>query len=229
MTSSTHLLLVEDEPAVLASLRRRLQLEGYRVSTAVTGLMALEIFQPDCPDLVVLDVMLPELDGFSVPAQLRQQSSVPILMLTARESIGDRVKGLESGADDYLVKPFAFEELLARLRALLRRSRSPADEGPAESLRFGDIALDPGSREVSVRDRSVSLTPREFDLLSYLLRHPRQVLTRDQIFQAVWGYDHEGTSNLIDVYIRALRDKLEEGGCDRLLHTVRGVGYVLKG
>jgi two-component system response regulator MprA len=219
---------VEDEPAVLASLRRRLQLEGFSVDTAVTGLMALEMFEPARHDLVVLDVMLPELDGFQVASRLRQQSQVPILMLTARESVSDRVHGLEMGADDYLVKPFAFEELLARVRALLRRTRPPAGDLAGDPITFAGISLDPSSRQVNVSGRDSSLTPREFDLLAYLLRHPRQVLTREQIFTNVWGYDHEGTSNLIDVYIRSLRDKLEEQGEARLLHTVRGVGYVLR-
>jgi len=226
IVSDPTLLLVDDEPAVLASLRRRLQLEGFRVDTAVTGLMALEVFDATQHDLVVLDVMLPEMDGFEVASRLRQLSQVPILMLTARESVTDRVKGLEMGADDYLVKPFAFEELLARVRALLRRARPPAGEATGEVLNFGRVSLDPSSRQVTVQGREISLTPREFDLLAYLLRHPRQVLTREQIFSSVWGYDHDGTSNLIDVYVRSLRDKLAEQGA--LLQTVRGVGYVLK-
>lgn len=226
MKMANKLLLVEDEPAVLASLRRRLQLEGYQVVTAVTGLMALEIFAGENPDLVILDVMLPELDGFEVAARLRRQSSVPILMLTARDAVADRVHGLEQGADDYLVKPFAVEELLARVRALLRRTR---EGGPGEgALTFAGLQLDEQTREVRFLDRVVLLTPREFELLAYLLRHPRQVLSREQIFTAVWGYDHEGTSNLIDVYIRSLREKLEQNEQERRIHTVRGVGYVLR-
>lgn len=220
------ILLVEDDPAVLASLRRRLQMEGYTVHTAVTGLMALEVYEASAPDLVILDVMLPELDGFAVASRLRRRTTRPILMLTARGSVQDRVQGLEGGADDYLVKPFAFEELLARVRALLRRVK-PAEETDGERLRFAYLELCKQTRTVTSAGAEVTLTAREFDLLSFFLAHPRHVLTRERIFQQVWGYDHEGSSNVIDVYIRSLRDKLEAGQ-PRLLQTVRGVGYVLR-
>ena len=222
------ILLVEDEPAVLASLRRRLKIEGFQIEAAVTGLMALEMFEQSRPDLVILDAMLPELDGFEVAARMRSLAATPILMLTARDSVEDRVKGLEQGADDYLVKPFAFEELLARIRALLRRSRLAIPEESSHNLEFADIRLDQKSREVVVAANAVTLTPREYDLLLYFLKHPRQVLTRDQIFTSVWGYDHEGSSNLIDVYVKSLREKIEEKTSMRLLQTVRGVGYVLR-
>lgn len=214
------LLLVEDDPAVMASLRRRLQLEGFSVQTAVTGLMALEVFEQVSPALVILDVMLPELDGFGVAARLRQQSDVPILMLTARHSVPDRVHGLELGADDYLVKPFEFPELLARIKALLRRARPGKGSG---ELQLGTVTVHVASRQVRVEGQPVSLTPREFELLTYFLRHPNQALTRDQILSAVWGYDHEGTSNVVDVYVGTLREKL---GSARILQTVRGVGYM---
>ena len=226
--SGQSLLLVEDEPALLAALRRRLRLEGFTVHTAVTGIMALEVFEHDQPDLVVLDVMLPELDGFEVARRLRQITSRPILMLTARESVQDRVRGLEQGADDYLVKPFAFEELLARIRALVRRSRGEESPTQAGHLSLAHLELHPDRHQLLSNGQELSLTPREFELLHYFMKYPRQVLTRDKILTAVWGYDHEGTSNLIDVYVRSLRDKLEQSGQPRLLHTVRGVGYVLK-
>lgn len=218
---------MEDDPAVLASLRRRLQMEGYTVHTAVTGLMALEVYESSQPDLVILDVMLPELDGMAVASQLRGQSSGPILMLTARDSVQDRVRGLEGGADDYLVKPFAFEELLARVRALLRRIK-PETEANGERLQFGYLELCKQARQVFAAGVEVALTAREFDLLSFFMTHARHVLTRERIFSEVWGYDHEGSSNVIDVYVRSLRDKLEVDHKPRLLQTVRGVGYVLR-
>jgi len=217
---------VEDEPSLLASLRRRLTFEGFRVETAVTGLMALELFSACNPQLVILDVMLPELDGFAVASNLRAQSNVPILILTAKEAVEDRVRGLEAGADDYVVKPFAFEELLARVKALLRRARSSPLEG-FEGMSFSYLSVDEGGREVRSGGQVVRLTRREFELICFFLRHPRQVLTREQIFLAVWGHDAEGASNVIDVHLRALRDKLELDKA-RLLHTVRGVGYVLR-
>ena len=220
------ILLVEDDPAVSASLKRRLTFEGFQVETATTGLEALEGLRNCQPQLVILDVMLPGLSGFEVAERMRLESDVPILMLTARDSVQDRVTGLERGADDYLIKPFAIEELLARLRALLRRSL--ARDGASGPLAVGYLRLDPLTREVTSDGQSVSLTPREFGLLDYLMRHARQVLTREQIFEAVWGHEHLGESNVIDVYVRQLREKLEPSGMPRLLHTVRGVGYVLR-
>lgn len=221
------ILMVEDDPAVLASVRRRLDFEGYEVQAAADGIEALRRFDEAAPDLVLLDVMLPGLDGLHVAERLREQSDVPILMLTARDGVRDRVTGFERGADDYLVKPFAIEELLARIRALLRR-RGPRKEAAGEVLRFADLELNPATREVSRGGRRVELTPREFGMLEHLMRHPRQVLTRDQVFEAVWGSDYMGGSNVIDVNVKALRDKLEAEGEPRLIQTVRGVGYCLR-
>ncbi|MBN9414431.1 MAG: response regulator transcription factor [Candidatus Eremiobacteraeota bacterium] len=220
------ILLVEDDPAVLASIRRRFQMEGFNVHTAVTGLMALEVFSEITPQLVILDLMLPELDGIQVVRELRKQSSTPILMLTARDSVADRVKGLEEGADDYLVKPFVFDELLARARALLRRSQYGSVA--TDTLQFAHLSLSPATRQVHSAGTEVNLTAREFDLLAYFLKNPRHVLTRERIMTDVWGYDYEGSSNVIDVYVRSLRDKLEKSSRPRLLQTVRGVGYVLR-
>jgi len=222
------LLLVEDDPAVLAALRRRLLMEDYIVHTAVTGLMALEMHESVRPDLVLLDVMLPEMDGLAVARHLRKTSSVPILMLTARDSVQARVQGLEGGADDYLVKPFAFEELLARVRALLRRVKPTLEDQPEEKLRCACLELDKKSRQVFSVGAEVTLTAREFDLLAFFMSYPGHVQTRERIFSEVWGHDHEGSSNVIDVYMRSLRDKLESNGQPRLLRTVRGVGYVLR-
>lgn len=222
-----NILLVDDEPAFLAALRRRFQLEGFQITTAVTGLMALEEFAANQPNLVVLDVMLPEMDGFEVARKIRAQHDTPILMLTARDSVRDRVDGLECGADDYLVKPFAFEELLARVRALLRRVK--AEVQPAESiLQAGHWSLNKQTYQAFRGSELLSLTPREFELMAFFLTYPNQVMTRERIFTDVWGYDHEGSSNVIDVYVRSLRDKLEGPEHPRLLHTVRGVGYVLR-
>ena len=219
--------MAEDDPAVLASVRRRLDFEGYEVVTAQDGPEALRRFPETAPDLVLLDVMLPGLDGLQVAERLREASDVPILMLTARDGVRDRVAGFERGADDYLVKPFAIEELLARIRALLRRTAARR-EAPGEPLRFEDLALNPATREVARGERRIELTPREFGVLEHLMRHPRQVLTREQVFEAVWGSDYLGGSNVIDVNVKALRDKLESQGETRLVQTVRGVGYCLR-
>jgi two-component system response regulator MprA len=177
------------------------------------------------PDVVVLDVMLPGMSGLEVCDRLRHSGSSPILLLTARDSVEDRVAGLDRGADDYLVKPFAFDELLARLRALLRRGRTAQD---GERLQYVDLELSPSTREAWRAHRPLTLTAREFDLLEFFLRHPRQVLSRNRVLEQVWGYDYLGGSNVIDVHVRALRDKLEEGGQPRLIQTVRGVGYALR-
>lgn len=222
-----NILLVDDEPAFLAALRRRFQMEGFQVSTAVTGLMALEEFQAKEPDLVILDVMLPEMNGFEVAEKIRSLRATPILMLTARDAVRDRVQGLERGADDYLVKPFAFEELLARVRALLRRIK-PEPAAAAGSLVSGHWSLNKVSHQAYCGSEPVALTPREFELMALFLTYPNQVLTRERIFSEVWGFDHEGSSNVIDVYVRSLRDKLEGPTYPRLLHTVRGVGYILR-
>ncbi len=221
------ILVVDDEPAVRESLRRALQLEGYGVELAGDGseaLYRLESRELE-PDGIVLDVLMPEVDGLEVARRLRRTGSrVPILMLTARDEIADRVAGLDAGADDYLVKPFALEELFARLRAILRRTA----DGAVEVLRFADLALDPATREVRRGGESIELTRTEFSLLELFMLNPRQVLTRSVIFERVWGYDFGPGSNSLDVYIGYLRRKTEAGGRPRLIHTVRGVGYALR-
>lgn len=223
-----HLLVVDDEPEILGYLKRGLVFEGFRVSTAADGESALALAGRDPPDLVILDVMLPGMDGLEVCERLRQrEAGLPILMLTARDSVPDRVAGLDSGADDYLVKPFAFIELLARLHALLRRA-SRRREGP-RVLHYADVVLDPQARTVERAARPISLTTREFDLLELLMRHANQVLTRDVILENIWGYhDDIPESNIVDVYVRYLRNKLAAAGEPRLIQTVRGVGYVLR-
>ncbi|OGO01088.1 MAG: DNA-binding response regulator [Chloroflexi bacterium RBG_13_53_26] len=218
------ILVVDDDPEIVSFLKRGLAYEGYTIDTAGDGTEALAKAREIEPDLVILDIMMPGLDGIEVSRRLRQASEVPILMLTAKATVADRVAGLDSGADDYLVKPFAFDELLARIRALLRRSQ-PAE---GEALRFMDLSLNTSTREVMRGDDIIQLTAQEFDLLELFLRHPRQVLKRDTIYEKVWGYDFGGESNVIEVYMRYLRSKLEAGGQPRLIHTVRGVGYVLK-
>ena len=219
------ILVVDDERAVRESLRRALELEGYGVELAEDGEQALRRLEHEpSPDLVVLDVLMPGVDGLEVCRRVRQSgSSVPVLMLTARTEVDSRVAGLDAGADDYLPKPFALAELLARLRALLRR----AGNGATDTLRFADLELDPGTREVR-RGNPIELTRTEFSLLELFLRNPRQVLTRSIIFERVWGYDFGPTSNSLDVYIGYLRRKTEVGGRARLIHTVRGVGYALR-
>ncbi len=219
------ILVVDDDPKVLSLMRRGLSFAGYAVDLAADGDEALAAARDNPPDVVVLDVMLPKLDGIEVCRRLRSgDPALPILMLTARDRVPDRVAGLDAGADDYLVKPFAFDELLARIRALLRRAR-PAEQ---EVLRFADLEVDPATREVRRTGRSVELTTREYELLEFFMRHPRQVLSRDQIFEQVWGSDFLGGSNLIDVHVMRLRDKLEAGGEPRLIHTIRGAGYSLR-
>jgi two-component system response regulator MprA len=218
------ILVVDDDPHILKAVQRGLGFEGYRVQTAASGEEALSVARDNEPDLIILDLMLPGVDGFEVCRRLRGGLSTPILMLTARDAVRDKVAGLEAGADDYLAKPFAFDELVARVRALLRRA---APEG-AEQLRFADLRVDTATHEVFRGDRLLALTAREFELLEFFLRHPRQVLTRELVFQRVWGYDFLGESNVIDVHVRALREKLEAGGEPRLIQTVRGVGYALR-
>ncbi len=217
-------LVVDDDPAVLSALRRVLALEGYDVLATEDGESALTLMRSAAPDIVVLDIMLPGLDGLTVCQSIRARSAVPILMLTARDTVPDRVAGLDSGADDYLVKPFATDELLARMRALHRRCPTT---GP-ERLQYADLVLDPGTREVFRGGVLLNLTPKEHDLLEMLLRHPRQVLSREQLCQEVWGYTFEGESNFIDVAIKELRKKLEANGEPRLIQTVRGYGYALR-
>jgi two-component system response regulator MprA len=220
-------LVVDDEPAVRQALGRALKFEGYETEMAEDGIQALTAVAERPPDALVLDVAMPRLDGLEVCRRLRAAGdNTPILVLTARAAVSERVAGLDAGADDYLVKPFALEELLARLRALLRRV-GPA-EGDDEVLRFADLSLDPSTRDVRRGDRSIELTRTEFLLLELLLRNSRQVLTREVIFDRVWGYDFGTNSNSLEVYIGYLRRKTEADGEPRLLHTVRGVGYVLR-
>ena len=225
--ASERLLLVDDDPRVLSAVGRRLAFEGFRVDLAASGPEALDHAAEHPPDLVILDVMLPEMDGLEIARRLRLAGPVPILMLTARDTVADKVAGFKSGADDYLVKPFAFEELLARIGALLRRARPPTTDEP-DRLSFADLELDRRTREVWRGGEPIELTARGFDLLEYFLRHPRQVLTREQIFQAVWESDFMGSSNVIDVNVSYLRERLDAGGKPRLIQTVRGVGYALR-
>ncbi len=218
------ILLVDDDPNILRVIRRGLSFEGYRVVAATTGEEALAAARDGQPDLVVLDLMLPGIDGLEVCRRLRRAVDTPILMLTARDQIRDKLAGFDAGSDDYLPKPFVFDELVARVRALLRRA---APEGP-ELLRTADLVVDTTTREVRRGERQLLLTSREYELLEFLARHPRQVLTRDLIFQRVWGYDFLGESNVIDVHVRALREKMEANGEPRLIQTVRGAGYALR-
>lgn len=225
MTLSEHILVIEDETRIADLLRRGLIYEGYSVEVAPDGEAGLAAARDRPPALVLLDLMLPGIDGLTVCQRLRAASSVPILILTAKEAVPDRVAGLNAGADDYLVKPFSFDELLARIRALLRRRQPNA---PQEELIFNDLRLNPATHEVFRGERRIELTAREFELLSVLMQHPRQVLTRDVLYDRIWGYDFGGESNIIEVYVRYLRSKLEEGGEPRLIQTVRGVGYALR-
>jgi two-component system, OmpR family, response regulator MprA len=219
------ILVVDDDRKLTDMLRRTLSYAGYQVLTAATGREALDKTRRQRPDLVVLDWMLPEMDGIDVVRALRMPNAPPVLMLTARDAVEDRVTGLDSGADDYLVKPFAPDELLARVRVLLRRTSVDPSALP---IGYADLTLDPLSREVYRGARSIALSPKEFDLLGYLLRHPRQVLLRDQLLEAVWGYDFDGNANILEVYVGYLRTKTEAGGEPRLIQTIRGVGYVLR-
>ena len=222
------ILVVDDDQAVRDALRRALTVQGYAVETAADGREALDLLSGNgnSIDLAIVDVLMPRVDGLELTRQLRTQgSTLPILMLTARDQVTDRVSGLEAGADDYLVKPFALEELVARVRALLRRL-GPDDA--ATKLSFADIELDTGTREVRRGDEALTLTRTEFALLELFLRNPKQVLTRSVIFDRVWGYDFGYGSNSLDVYISYLRKKLEAGGEPRLIHTIRGVGYALR-
>jgi Response regulators consisting of a CheY-like receiver domain and a winged-helix DNA-binding domain len=225
MSEAPRILVVDDDPKIRAVVRRGLAFEGYRVVEAASGEEGLEKAREHLPDLVVLDVMLPGIDGLEVTRRLRSSGDeLAILMLTARDDVPDRVAGLETGADDYLVKPFSFDELLARVHALLRRRATAA----GETLRFMDLELDVDAREAHRAGTTIELTTTEFNLLLLFMRHPRKVLTRDVIMEHVWAYDFGGESNVLEVYVRYLRTKLEMNGLPRLIHTVRGAGYVLK-
>lgn len=218
------ILIIEDDQAIAKLLQRGLAYEGYTVDIAPDGKTGLNKARDGSPDLVVLDWMLPGLDGLEVCHRIRMGGATPILMLTAKDTIDDRIQGLDAGADDYMVKPFNLDELLARIRALLRRTQTDRVQG----LRYADLSLDIGTHEVRRGDRLISLTAKEFELIELFLRHPKQVITREVLFDRVWGYDFGGESNVLEVYIRYLRQKLEENDQPRLIHTVRGVGYVLK-
>ena len=223
------ILVVDDDRAVRESLRRSLQFNGYQVELAADGQQALDAVTAQRPDAMVLDVMMPRLDGLEVCRRLRGTGDdLPILVLTARDAVSDRVAGLDAGADDYLPKPFALEELLARLRALLRRRATEPAGTVSPPLSFADLSLDPVTREVRRGERPISLTRTEFALLELLLRHPRQVLTRGRILEEVWGYDFPTSGNALEVYVGYLRRKTESDAEPRLIHTVRGVGYVLR-
>jgi two-component system, OmpR family, response regulator MprA len=223
-TPTAHILVVDDDPHMLTMMRRVLEVEGYGVAVAPDGDTALDVLRSQPVDLLILDLMLPGRDGFEVCREVRRESAVPVLMLTARDEATNKVAGLDSGADDYVVKPFNPDELLARVRALLRR----AQPRQVEVLRFQDVELVPSAREARRGDEPLELTAREYELLELFLRHPRQVLTREQILQRVWGFDYLGDSNLVDVRIKYLRDKLEQGGRPRLIQTIRGAGYALR-
>ena len=223
-------LVVDDDDRLVSSVRRVLAYEGYRVLTATNGAEGLQLARDEAPDLIILDVMLPGLDGLEIAKRIQAGGGVPVLMLSAKDQIEDKVAGLEAGADDYLVKPFAVEELLARVKARLRRREPDASPSTptATLLRFADLVLDTGAREARRGDRTIRLTSKEYDLLHLFMRHPRRVLPHTYILEQVWEYDFEGESNVVPVYVGQLRAKLEVGGEPRLIHTVRHAGYVLR-
>ena len=218
------ILAVDDDPEILNLLSRGLKFEGYEVETAETGEKAIARFRESAPDLVLLDVMMPGIDGIEVAREMRKLRDTPVLMLTAKDAVTDKVAGLDAGADDYIVKPFVFDELLARIRAHLRRKLP----GEAQLLQFSDLTLNTATHEVRRSGQLIELTSKEFELLMLFLQHPRQVLNREFIYDKVWGYDFGGESNIIEVYVRYLRSKLETNSRTKLIHTVRGVGYVLR-
>ncbi|APO44829.1 response regulator transcription factor [Paenibacillus sp. FSL H7-0942] len=223
------ILIVDDDEKIVSMLRRGLAFEGYEVQTASNGAEGLSKLMDKEPDIVVLDVMMPQIDGFEVCRRLREAGSkVPVLMLTAKDEVQSRVTGLDTGADDYLVKPFALEELLARVRALLRRKSDSAGT-PDNRLMYEDIILDNDSREVLRDGQRLELTAKEFELLNLFMQNPRRVLSRDLIMDKIWGYDYSGESNVLEVYIAMLRQKTEEYGGKRLIQTIRGAGYILRG
>jgi len=222
--SGERLLLVDDDPRVLAAVGRRLGFEGFVVDLAASGAEALELFAARTPDLVILDVMMPGMDGMETARRLRHLSDVPILMLSAADTIADRVTGLRSGADDYLVKPFAFGELLARIRALLRRDAPSRDA----TVRVADLTLDPAAQRIDWQGRPLDLTAREYRILDVLMRRPNWIVSRESLIESVWGYDFTDTSNLVEVYVGRIRRKLAEVGAPSMIQTVRGAGYRLR-
>lgn len=222
-------LVIDDDEKITSMLRRGLAFEGYKVNIANQAKVGLKLVMESTPDLIILDVMMPEIDGWEVCQRIRESGiQVPILMLTAKDDVQDRVKGLDMGADDYLVKPFALEELFARVRALLRRNVENS-ENITQRLSFEDIVMDLDSREVLRDGRIIELTTKEFDLLHLFLVHPKRVLSRDLIMEKIWGFDFSGESNVLEVYIALLRQKMEDHGSKRLIQTIRGAGYVLRG
>ena len=223
--NSEHILIVEDDRRIRDMLRRGLIFEGYEIEAVEDGESALRSVRDKLPDAIILDLMLPGMDGIEVCQRLRNASNIPILMLTARDSVPDRITGLDAGADDYMIKPFSFDELLARLRALFRRHQM--DILP-EIFIYADLTLNPSTRQVFRGNDEIQLTAKEFDLLQLFMRHPNQVLTRDLIYDHIWEYDFGGESNIIEVYVRYLRSKLETNDHPRLIQTVRGVGYTLR-
>jgi two-component system response regulator MprA len=223
------ILVVDDDDKITSMLRRGLAFEGYTVATAANGMDGLKQMIEQDPSLVILDVMMPQIDGWEVVRRIREGGSdVPILMLTAKDEVSDRVKGLDLGADDYLVKPFALEELLARVRVLLRR-KSERAAAPTNRIGYEDLTMDLDTREVTRGDQLIELTAKEFELLHLFLQNPKRVLSRDVIMEKIWGYDYSGESNVLEVYIALLRQKTEEYGHKRIIQTVRGAGYVLRG
>jgi DNA-binding response OmpR family regulator len=222
---TTKILIIEDDPSIGKLLRRALLLEGYEARLVQDGLEGLRVFHEENPDLMILDLMLPGIDGIEVCKRVREESDMPILMLTARDTVDDRVLGLDSGADDYVIKPFDIDELLARVRAHLRRAEH---QQPKQILEFADLVMDTAARTVRRGHREIELTAREFDLLELFMRHPNQVISRSQIYDEIWDYDFGGESNIIEVYIRYLRTKLEAEGEPRLIYTKRGAGYILR-
>lgn len=226
----SNVLVVDDDEKITSMLRRGLAFEGYHVVTARNGAEGLKAIAESEPDIIILDVMMPQLDGWEVCRRVREAgSSAPILMLTAKDEVQSRVKGLDLGADDYLVKPFALEELLARVRALLRRKAEPVADTPVRRLAFEDLALDLDTREATRGGHKIELTTKEFELLHLLMQNPNRVLARDIIMEKIWGYDFSGESNVLEVYIAMLRQKTEEHGGKRIIQTIRGAGYVLRG
>jgi len=223
-----HIAVIDDDEKITALLRRSLAFEGYEITTAADGAAGLRVLSQRQADLIILDVMMPKMDGWEVCRRLREAGiSSPILLLTAKDDVTDRVRGLDLGADDYLVKPFALEELMARVRALLRRRPDKPEEGG--QYRFEDLLMDVDGREIIRGNRRIDLTAKEFDLLHLFMQNPKRVLSRDLIMERIWGYDYSGESNVLEVYVAMLRQKLEENGEKRLIQTVRGAGYVLKG
>lgn len=224
MVKHPRILVIEDEVRITNFIRRGLSMEGYVVDVANDGQTGLQMAQTNPPDLLVIDWMLPGMDGLEVCRRVRATGNLPIIILTARDSVSDKVEGLDAGADDYMVKPFDLDELSARIRVQLRRMQPTQND----VLQFSDLRLDTGTRQAFRGERAIDLTAKEYDLLELFMRHPRQVLTRDVIFDQVWNYDFGGESNIIEVYVRYLRQKTEEQNEPRLIHTVRGVGYVLR-